>query len=110
MGVDRSRRRSWLLLQGLWWRRGFSASVLVVGALVIGAAVLGPLYARAAGESTLRDELTQAGSATGVEFQDMPRALQLTAPISQFAQAQAKTPQPGGAPGYPTRVGASYLP
>src|SRR5215470_3711301 len=109
MGVDRSRRRSWLLLQGLWWRRGFSASVLVVGALVIGAAVLGPLYARAAGESTLRDELTQAGSATGLEFQDMPSVLQLTAPISQFAQAQAKTPTPGAVHGYPTRTGSIYV-
>ena len=109
MGVDRSRRRSGLLLQGLWWRRGFSASVLVVGALVIGAAVLGPLYARAAGESTLRDELTQAGSATGLEFQDMPSVLQLTAPISQFAQAQAKTPTPGAVHGYPTRIGSIYV-
>lgn len=109
MGVDRSRRRSWLLLQGLWWRRGFSASVLVVGALVIGAAVLGPLYARAAGESTLRDELTQAGSATGLEFQGIPSSLELTTSVSHFAQAEAKTPRPGAVRGYPTRIGSIYV-
>src|SRR5256885_7350815 len=109
MGGEGSRRRAGLLLRGLWWRRGLSASVFAVGAVVMGAAALGPLYARAAGESTLRDELTQAGSATGLEFQDIPHSLQQTASVSQFGPAEAKTPRRGVVRGYPTRIGSIYL-
>ena len=95
MGTGRSRRRSRLLVRGLWWRRGLSGAVLAVGAVVMGAAVLGPLYARAAGESTLRDELTQAGPATGLEFQDVPYGFELASPVSHFARAESTTLAPG---------------
>lgn len=49
-----------LALRGLWFRRGVSLAVLVVAAAVVGAAATGPLFLRAAGESVLRDTLTQA--------------------------------------------------
>src|SRR5262252_7075089 len=103
MGSGRSRRRSRLLVRGLWWRRGLS------GAVVMGAAVLGPLYARAAGESTLRDELTQAGPATGLEFQDIPYGFELAASVSHFARAESMTLAPGAVRGYPTRIGSIYI-
>jgi len=83
--------------------------VLAVGAVVMGAAVLGPLYARAAGESTLRDELTQAGPATGLEFQDTPNGFELASPVSHFARAELMTPAPGAVRGYPTRIGSIFI-
>ena len=51
------RRDLGLVLQGLWFRRWVSLAVLLVAALVVGAAVTGPLFLRAAGESVLRDTL-----------------------------------------------------
>ena len=104
--MGRSRQRSRLLVRGLWWRRGLSGAVLAIGAVVMGAAVLGPLYARAAGESTLRDELTQAGPATGLEFQDIPYGFELASPVSHFARAESMTLAPGAVRGYPTRIGS----
>lgn len=50
----------WLTLRGMWFRRGVSLAVLVVAALVVGGAVTGPLFLRAAGESVLHDTLNQA--------------------------------------------------
>ncbi len=61
-----------LFLRGVWWRRGFSLSVLLVGLVAAAVAALGPLYARAASESTLTDELRQAGYRTGLAF-TLPR-------------------------------------
>ncbi len=46
-----------LALRGLWWRRGLSAAVLAVTALVVAIAVAGPTYDRAAKESVLQDAL-----------------------------------------------------
>ena len=57
-----------LFLRGLRWRRGFSAAVLLVGVISAAVAVLGPLYARAASESTLTDDLRAAGSNAGLSF------------------------------------------
>jgi len=50
----------WLALRGMWFRRGVSLAVLVVAALVVGGAVTGPLFLRAAGESVLHDTIDQA--------------------------------------------------
>ncbi|MGN6609583.1 MAG: FtsX-like permease family protein [Jatrophihabitans sp.] len=91
-------------MRGIWWRRRLAVAVLLVGTVVMGAAVLGPLYARAAGESTLRDELTQAGTETGLEFQDVPYEFDLTTSVSHFDLGQAATPRPGAVRGYPTRI------
>jgi putative ABC transport system permease protein len=44
----------------MWFRRGLSLAVLVLASLVVGGAVTGPLFLRAAGESVLRDTLAQA--------------------------------------------------
>jgi putative ABC transport system permease protein len=62
--------RSRLFLRALWWRRGFSAAVLIVGVISAAVAVIGPLYARAAGESTLTDELRDAGAQAGLAFSE----------------------------------------
>jgi hypothetical protein len=57
-----------LFLRGLLWRRGFTAAVLLVGTISAAVAAIGPLYARAATESTLTDELRAAGSRAGFSF------------------------------------------
>ena len=49
-----------LLVRGLLWRRTLVLAVLAVAVVTMAVAALGPLYARAADESTLRDTLTQA--------------------------------------------------
>ena len=54
-----TRRDLALVLQGLWFRRWVSLAVLAVASLVVGAAVTGPLFLRAAQESVLRDTLSQ---------------------------------------------------
>lgn len=95
-----------MLLRALWWRRGLSAAVLLVGAVTMGAAALGPVYARAAGESTLRDTLTLAGSTAGLQFEDHPFGYEMTTGSGQFAAAQAKAPAPGFIRGYPDRIGS----
>jgi hypothetical protein len=94
------------VLAGLWWRRGTSSALFAVAAVTMGAAALGPMYARAAGESTLRDQLSQAGTATGLTFQDVPFGYDLQTAISAFDRAQAKAPPPGSVRGYPTRIGS----
>lgn len=57
-----------LFLRGLLWRRGFTVAVLVVGLISAAVAAIGPLYARAASESTLTDELRSAGARAGLSF------------------------------------------
>lgn len=47
-------------VRGLWWRRGLSAAVLAVAALVIGIAAAGPIYDRAAKQSVLQSTLRGA--------------------------------------------------
>lgn len=102
----RAPRRSWLLVRGVRWRRGLSAAVLLVAAVTMGAAALGPVYARAAGESTLRDALQQAGSSTGLELRNVPFGDEQSSAVSSFDRAQAQAPQPGALRGYPTRIGS----
>lgn len=64
-----------LALRGLWFRRWVSLAVLVVASLVVGAAATGPLFLRAAGESVLRDSLTQALLPTRVLSDYVPSPL-----------------------------------
>ena len=61
-----------LLLRGLWWRRGLTGAVLAVAVATTTTAALGPLYARAAAESTLQDHLTQAGTVGRLVLQGGP--------------------------------------
>lgn len=58
-----------LLMRGLWWRRGVNAAVLAVAVVTTAASALGPLYARAAGESTLNDHLREATWRAGIHAQ-----------------------------------------
>lgn len=57
-----------LFLRGLRWRRGFAVAVLLVGTISAAVATLGPLYARAASESTLTDQLRSATYHAGLSF------------------------------------------
>ena len=89
-----------LFLRGLGWRRGFSAAVLVVGLISAAVAGIGPLYARAASESTLTDELRSGGSDAGLAFTASvdagdPRGLSST--LSQIGAA-------AHVPGYGTAI------
>ncbi|HEX2901850.1 MAG TPA: FtsX-like permease family protein [Jatrophihabitans sp.] len=89
-----------LLVRALWWRRGLSLATLLVAAITIAASCLGPLYARAADESTLRDALrTQAGPAS-LHF-SFVRDIQTEGDLQQVAVAG---PQPGTVPGFPRTV------
>lgn len=85
-----------LLLRALWWRRGFTAAVLAVAVVTTSAAALGPLYARAVGESTLNDHLTQAGATTGLR---LTATLGLYSPAS-YDQILDQAPKPGSIHGY----------
>lgn len=53
-----------LSLRGLRWRAGSSLAVLVVAVIAMGGAALGPLYARSASESLVRDGLATAPPVT----------------------------------------------
>ena len=96
-----------LVLRGLWWRRGLTAAVVIVATITTMAAALGPMYARAAGESTLRDQLASASvTATGLHYQ-------ATTDITSTYDYQAvldQGPRPARIPGYPTRIGGIFLP
>ena len=92
-----------LTARGLWWRRGSALTLLAVAAVTIAASALGPLYARAAGESTLRDRLTQAAvTDSGFSLQDTVDASQPDVADDPGADA----PEPGQLFGYPTRIAA----
>ncbi|RKR73994.1 FtsX-like permease family protein [Frondihabitans australicus] len=65
-----SRRARSLAWRGLLWRLPLSAAVFGAAVLTFAGASLGPLYARAASESTLRDTLTQEpANATGLSLE-----------------------------------------
>lgn len=89
------------LLRGLSARRWSSLALLLTGALTVGAAVLGPLYARAAQESVLHDALTAApAQATGLHAE-------FTTSLGQSSSVEgieARGPQAGVLPQYPDRV------
>ncbi len=93
-------RRFSLLLRGLWWRRGLTSAVLAVAIVTTTAAALGPLYARAAGESTLHDHLTSAGSAAGLHFQTAVASTE----YDSVDDAISEAPLPGSVRGYPTDI------
>ncbi|HEX8303932.1 MAG TPA: FtsX-like permease family protein [Jatrophihabitans sp.] len=94
-----------LLLRALWWRRGLSAATLLVAAITIGAGSLGPLYARAADESTLHDRLTESASAAALHF-TFTRDI---ATDGDLAAAAALGPKPGSIKAYPSTVVAAVL-
>lgn len=94
-----------LALQALRFRRGVSASVLIVAAVTVGAAAVGPVFARAGSESMLRDRLLNSPvSATGIRVQQngppTPSAL---------AGLEGRLPPVRAVPGYPTRIRSLQL-
>lgn len=89
-----------LVLRALWWRRGLAAAVLLVAVVTTTAAALGPLYARAAGESILQDHLRQAGSDAGIHV----RATVDIGRPSALTRLSRRVPAPGAIPGYERQI------
>jgi putative ABC transport system permease protein len=94
-----------LLLRALWWRRGLSLATLLVAAITIGAGSLGPLYAHAAAESTLRDALSRPGSDAGLHY-TFQVELDTEADLTN---AESRGPQPGSIKAYPNTIPAVVL-
>lgn len=98
--LETFRGRLRLVLRGLWWRRGLTGSVLLVAIVTVTAAALGPLYARAAGESTLHDQLTQASWRAGIHVTgsvDVGSA-------GALSRLERAAPKAGQVHGYPSRI------
>ncbi len=94
-----------IAVRGLWWRRGLTLSVLVVAVITTAAAALGPLYARAAAESTLHDQLTNAPvTSTGLHYAEVADVSGALAVAGVVRDA----PQPGKIVGYPKRIVGVY--
>ncbi|UQX86909.1 ABC transporter permease [Jatrophihabitans telluris] len=89
-----------LALHALWWRRGLSAAVLAVAMVTTTAAALGPLYARAAGESILQDHLSQAGADSGLHVHAM---LDIGSP-GAYDRLAATAPKPRELRGYDRQI------
>ena len=99
-----------LALKGLYWRRGISIAILLTAAVTTAAAALGPLYAMAASESTLRDELTLAPAQnSGLDFEQTfeqtfgTQGHAGSAP-NDLARTLKASPAPGTINGYPTEI------
>ena len=102
-GTTSRRRPMGLTLRALWWRRGSSVTLLAVGTVTVAAAALGPMYARAAAESTLQDALRSASPA------DTAMKFAIVTDVSQNAVVDdvlGIAPRPGSVPGYPTTTSA----
>ena len=76
----------WLTLRGMWFRRGVSLAVLIVASLVVGGAVTGPLFLRAAGESVLHDTVNQALPIGRIVSDRLSGPIK-TQPLAQVAKA-----------------------
>ncbi|HEY0167973.1 MAG TPA: FtsX-like permease family protein [Jatrophihabitans sp.] len=74
--------------------------------ITIGAGSLGPLYARAADESTLRDRLTSSASDAALHF-SFTRDIQTEADLDAAA---ALGPEPGSVKAYPRTLVSAVLP
>lgn len=77
-----------------------------MAAITIGAGSLGPLYARAADESTLRDRLTESASDAALHFTFI-RDLQTDGDLDLAA---GSGPKPGSIKAYPNTLVATVLP
>ncbi|MEO6502666.1 MAG: FtsX-like permease family protein [Jatrophihabitantaceae bacterium] len=76
-----------------------------MAAITIGAGSLGPLYARAADESTLRDRLTESATDAALHF-TFTRDIQTDADL---AAAAALGPKPGSIKAYPRTLVSAVL-
>jgi putative ABC transport system permease protein len=102
--------RAPLLVRGIWWRRQVAVVILIAAIITTGAAALGPLYARAAAESTLRDELVNSGWPAGLHFQNTADFGSIGIAAGDYDRDLQKSPAPGSIRGYPTRIGSMLFP
>lgn len=94
-----------LAAAGLWHRRGVSLAILLVAVVTVLAAALGPLYARAGGESVLQDTL-RAAPAREVGLELSAASLGSQHPLEAL---QYELQQAGRLPGYlPAVAGLQY--
>ncbi len=84
--------------------------MLAAAIVTTGAAALGPVFARAATESTLRDELTAASWPAGLQFQAASGPDALGVPLRDVDAAMRAAPKPGEYRGYPTRIDSIRIP
>jgi hypothetical protein len=83
---------------GLSSRRGVSATILAVAVITTGAAALGPLYARAAAETTLRQRLLDAPAPdVGLSFTTKADVTQ----ADPYYPVTSAVPKPGSLVGFP---------
>jgi len=94
-----------LLGTRLWWRRGASIAVLAVALTAMLTAVVGPMYAGAAAESTLRQVLSEAPvNDSGLHVQaDADVTVDPVPPILRVLPA-------GFSPAYPTAIPTLRVP
>jgi putative ABC transport system permease protein len=99
-----------LALKGLYWRRWTSIAILLTAAVTTGAAALGPIYAMAASESTLRDQLTLASSqSSGLHFEQTYYSQSKHATtLKTLARYLGSDPPSGSIKGYPSRILTLY--
>lgn len=99
-----------LALKGLYWRRWTSIAILLTAALTTGAAALGPIYAMAATESTLRDVLALAPSQnSGLHYEQSYYISKSSGSVLQvFARYLKDFPKPGSINGYPRAIQTLY--
>lgn len=84
-----------LAAQGIAWRRGVSAAILLVGILALTAAAAGPIYLQAGGESILQDTLHDAGRSTGLDLSQSSAIQPDPLPVLQQAVTNLLAGQPG---------------
>ena len=90
-----------LALRGLRWRAGSSLAVLVVAVIASAGAALGPLYARSAEESLVREGLaTSAAITTGVQVRGHVAGQTQFSPAQVAAAVQARATDPALDPWY----------
>ena len=106
MSVRRVRRRRLpLAVEALLWRRGLAVAICLAAGVVITAAALGPLYARAAAESILRDGLLEAPSAdTGLHLQLRAEGHDESLTSAQVALRLPQALRAHALRGYPERI------
>jgi putative ABC transport system permease protein len=89
-----------LALRGLWWRRGLSVAILLVAVTTVLAAAVGPLYARAGGESILQDTLRAAPTRdVGMEITNISASN-----VQPLAGLDGLVDDAGPLPGYQPRI------
>ncbi|AMM21474.1 hypothetical protein AX769_16705 [Frondihabitans sp. PAMC 28766] len=102
-----------LAARGLRWRWPMSTALFVAAVVTAAGAALGPLYAQAASESTLRDGLTQAAPAeSGLQFEASRVSggvTENTLSLAQIDSSLADAPAAGSIPGYSRKISTLSL-